>query len=411
MNDSKIILPMMRNSERQDFKLCPSKWNWRWNLNLVPKMPRMGALWFGTGWHIVWAEHYTPPPGTENNPKRGFIRGRDPHETWDEFSKNSYEKIRTSDYFDEDAEQTFEDAQKLGHIMIDGQLKLWQSDPGFEVLTPEQRFSARIPYTREQLARREVLQQLYGMPDGKHAVRMVGTFDMPIRDHSDGRGRIKVLDWKTTSRRENLKQLNKDDQTGTYVGVSTMFLRKAGLIKPDESVEGMIFSFARKAKPMENVDENGTVRNKPLKKHFHEEFTRLGIQFSPKDTIADLEFIANGAKIKVWGDPSKNQGAPLFWREAVRRNRFNTARQLGRIAEEAEHMAAIRAGVLPVLKTPGDHCNWCEFSDLCDIHEDGGDVEQYIHDIYNQDDPYADHRTGAVNSKTSVHNKKETGVQ
>lgn len=405
-------LTMMRNSERQDFKACPSKWNWRWNMGLTPKMPRMGALWFGTGWHLVWAEYYTPPAHA-NGKDRGFIRGRDPHETWDEFSKNSYEKVRVSDYFDEDAEQEFEDAQALGHIMIDGQLKMWGGDPAYEVLMPEQRFSARIPYTRQQFARRDVLRQLFGMPEGKHAVRMVGTFDMPIRDHSDGRGRIKILDWKTTARRDNLKQLNKDDQTGTYVGVSTMFLRRAELIKPDEAVEGMIFSFARKAKPLENVDENGTARNKPLKKHYIDALKDAKIYKDGDDklTISSLSFLTDKAEIKVWGDVSKNQGSPLFWREAVHRNRYNTGRQLGRIAEEAEHMAAIRAGVLPVLKTPGDHCNWCEFSNLCDIDEDGGDTENYIKDVFAKDDPYADHREGARNSKETVTAKKETNVQ
>ena len=65
-------------------------------------------------------------------------------------------------------------------------------------------------------------------------------------------------------------------------------------------------------------------------------------------------------------------------------------------------MDAIRSGGLPLTKAPGDHCGWCDFKELCDVDEQGGDVENYARAAFRQRDPYADHRAGAANSKTSV---------
>lgn len=387
-------LPLVRNSERSDFKSCPSKWNWRWNLGLVPAMSKQDARWFGTQWHLLWATVYTPPG------KDGFVRAltipSEIHDLWDSLTAGTYVSVSGDPFFDDDKEKEWNDACALGHIMIDGQLKEWNLDPAFEVLMPEQRFRMRIPYNERQLAAN------MGLPFEACGI-LLGTYDMPIRDHTDsGKPKAKVLDWKTTAARTNNKQLNKDDQTGTYLASATASLRAIGLIKPDEAVDYMIFSFARKAKPPADrtVDERGRVRNKPQKNHY-----QLALGLSDRDikglTIAKLEEIASKANVVVYGEVSKNQGSPLFWRDVVRRNRANRLNQISRIADELELMYKARNGDIPIVKSPGPHCNWCDYSDLCDIDEDGGDVEGYINDVFKYDDPYGDHREGAVNSKES----------
>jgi hypothetical protein len=183
-----------------------------------------------------------------------------------------------------------------------------------------------------------------------------------------------VVDHKTTNKRENIKHLVKDDQAGTYIAVGTGYLRHLNLIKKDEAIDGMIFSYLRKAKPPEKpCNAAGQVLNKD-------------------------------------GTVSKVQPAPLFWREQVMRGKANRMRQVQRIAEDAEQIARARQGLMPVTKTPGDHCNWCDFTDLCDIDENGDDIEGFISSVFKRQDQYADHRDGATNSKESVSAKKETGV-
>ena len=403
-----ISLPLIRNSERSDFKSCPKKWQWRWVDGLIPAMPKQDARWFGTMWHLLWATVYTPPG------KDGFERGVSSHDEihalWDELTKNAYTSVSGQPYFGDDDEMEFNDACVLGHLMIDGQLKEWNLDPGFEVLMPEQRFRLGIPYNERQRQQHIFDQDHYdNVPElSKNIGILLGTYDMPIRDHTDpGTPKCKILDWKTTNKRTNDKQLNKDDQTGTYLMTGTIALKSMGLIKKDESVEYMIFSFARKAKPPDEnraVDAEGRFRNKPQKNHYIlaiNNATKTNT-VSEKDTINTMNRIATEMGLIVYGEISKNQGSPLFWRDVIRRNRANRQNQLSRIADEIEIMSLARDGDIPIIKAPGDHCNWCDFSDLCDIDEDGGDTETFIKDVFKYSDPYADHREGAVNSKESI---------
>lgn len=400
MSTNQTPVQLIRQSERGDFKSCPQKWEWRWNQGLVLKWPKQDALWFGTLWHLLWATVYTPV--NNNGFERSIVKPSEIHQLWDELTKGSYTSVSGQPYWGDDDELEFNDACALGHLMIDGQLKEWNLDPGWEVLQPEQRFRMNIPYTARQ--RNARLDRSFMGDVMPHIATVVGTYDLPVRDHNDpGVPQPKMVDWKTSSRRTNPKDLNKDDQTGTYLLTGTLSLRALGLLKPTESLEYMIFSFARKAKPPEQtklVDEQGRIRNKPQKNHYLLDFNKRGInEFTEKDSLKTLESFASQAGITVYGEVSKNQGSPLFWRDVVRRNKANKARQLIHIADEAEVMQKIRNGELPITKSPGEHCNWCPFNDLCDVDEDGGDTESFIKDMYKYEDPYMDHRKGAVNSK------------
>jgi hypothetical protein len=387
--------PILRNSERSDFKKCMWAWNARWNLGLVPANPAQDARYYGTQWHLLWESMYRPPEG-----KDGFTRADiDPHELWDSLMRDSYMKVSCAPFFDEDKEKTFYDAQELGHHMIDGQIKMWKMDPAFEVIALEQRFKLAIPFNERQKAQGwESWEGLGGIGGMTHITNMTGTLDLIVYDHSSGDPVPVILDWKTTGRSTNLKQLNKDDQAGTYLAVASQALRNEGILKKNEAVERMIFSFARKGKPPENTDENGVVRNMPTISDYRDalNLSDSDIKGMKKEALAD---IADKAGIKVYGPPSKNQGSPLFWREVAQRNRANRARTITRIADEAELMMGVRSGRLPILKSPSESCSWCDYSDLCDIDENGGDTEIFIRDVFKYDDPYADHRENAENSK------------
>lgn len=374
-----MTLPLLRNSERASFKNCPQQWEWGWKEGLKPAIERKSAAWFGGITHIALAEWYMPS-GAAN----GFVRGRDPRETIAEAFKNEFASISAGPYFDEVAEKEYWDAAELGVIMMESYLAHYGTDPAWEVLMPEMRFSAKIPYNARQLVMWENELAMWEnenssrdghlglLPAGEFITKLVGTFDMPIRDHQDGH--VKVVDHKTTNKKENIAWLAKDDQTGTYIAVSTGYLRARGLIKPNESVVGAIWNYLRKGKPdTRPTDEQGRCLNKD-------------------------------------GSVSKQQPSPLFWREDLRRNKHNRLAQIARIADDAEAIAMVRNGVAPVLKNPGEHCSWCDFKELCDVHEDGGDVEGFKKDVFRVQDMYADHREGAQNSKESVAARKKTGV-
>jgi hypothetical protein len=406
-----VDLPLLRNSERANFKECPAKWNWGWNFGLQSIVEQRSAAWFGSILHLAMAEWYGP-----KGAKDGFVRGRDPRETVEEAFKGEYAKISAGPYFDEVAEKEYWDAAELGKIMMGAYLDKYGEDPSWEVLLPETRFSVKIPFTSEQIIKKLdfKLNNVPGDSMGKFITRLVGTFDMPIRDHTDGH--VKIVDHKSTNKKENPVWLQKDDQTGTYIAVATGFLRKAGFIAENEAVVGAIWNYLRKGKPDERpTNELGQACNKPTKAHYVAQLSAkmMGVTETElkKETLPVLEAIAEKAKIEVLGDVSLQQPNPLFWRIDLRRNKHNRLRQVQRISEDAELIAKTRSGELPVLKTPGEHCGWCQFKELCDVDEDGGDTDQFIKDVFRTVDMYADHRKGAKNSKESVAARKETGVK
>lgn len=398
-----IEIPMMRNSERKSFKTCQAAWYWGWVEGWKPANELRGAAWYGSLLHIALAEHYRPG-------KTGFDRSKPLLEAWEELTKDLYMSISSGRNFGDSEEQEFYNAKQLGITMLTGYEKKWGNDGHWEVLLPESRFAAKIAYTKEQI--RRILENPFManyFPNGKHITRLVGTFDMPVRDHSFDVPQIVVVDHKSTNRREDVKMLSKDDQAGTYISVAEGVLRHRELIRKDEHVVGAVFNYLRKALPKDDAvrDELGRVRNKPKKEHFLAAFAELPeFTIDSKTPLSQLEAIAKGANITVYGDISKNQGVDLFWRIPVLRNKYNRARQRERIAEDAEHMALVRNGALPVMKSPGDHCNWCSFNALCDVDENGGDTEQFKKDAMMKVDMYADHRQGAINSKESVEASK-----
>jgi len=416
-------IPFLRQSERLSFKRCPAAWHWAWNMGLIPAMAPSNARWFGSCLHVALAEHYTPPPGAN-----GFTRGRPMLESWAEIMADTFTVIASQKDFGDEQEKEWVDANELGAAMLTGYEKHYGLEPHWEVLSPEQRFKANIPYNARQ--NKSDVDFWEKMPDGKYITNLVGSLDLPVRNHLTGQ--VEIIDHKSSGRKVSVDYLSKDDQIGTYIATTAPYLRSIGLMGPKEEVSAVIFNFLKKAFPPdpETVDDKGTIRNKPQKKHFIAailEITPSAVQLAldtdmgeaaplikelNKLTLPKLENRCNAMSLgKVWGDAAKNQGGPMFWREVIPRTRANRQRQVERIADEAEVMARIRSGDLPILKSPGEHCNWCDFKDLCDVDENGDDVEDFIKNVFKTQDPYADHRENALNSKEGAAARKESGVR
>ncbi len=339
-----VSVPFLRQSERSSFKNCQHQWNWVWNEGLTPALPKQDARWFGTGIHLALAEWYV----------KGTKRGKPLLDTWENFVGENYNTISIGPYFDK---AEFVEAKALGVEMLSEYEKFYHGDPEWDVISTEQRYRMKIKNEH-----------------GGVATVLVGTFDAVIRDRNR---KVWMLDHKTARNRITMNHLIKDEQAGTYVSVGTLVLRQQGLIGPDEVVHGIIYNFLRKGMRPRHTGKGpraGTLKEQNEKGEF----------------------------LNLDGSVSSTQPSPFFARDWVIRNTFERKRQLERIREESEHMALLRNGGLPLLKTPGEHCGWCDFKDLCDVDEQGGDVEQFKKAAFRIRDPYADHRAGAKNSKVSV---------
>lgn len=332
-------VPLLRNSERSDFRRCPQRWHWRWNEHLVPIELTHGPLVFGTFGHLALAEWYGPG---------GFKRGPHPAETWMTITKGFMDGVKsdTTGYLDEDIEGGWEDARELGRQMLINYVDEYAQDDHWEVLWVENPFSQYIPHPRD-------MKKPAG--DRRAIVKYVGTIDMIVRDHL-ANGRIRYVDHKFMKAIET-RHLWIDSQNGGYLAIGTHKLRNLGLIRRDESVRDLVYNFCRKAK------------------------------------FPDKERNRFGEWLNKDGSVSKRQPTPFFRRVVVEKTARERNSQIVHIGNEALHMNAFRDGKLPLHKNPSRDCSWdCAFFSLCGIHEAGGDVEGTKKVLYKVEDPYAEYK-------------------
>lgn len=343
-----MTIQMLRSSERKVFKECPQRWWWSAVEGLIPNNVNSGAFWFGSGVHIAMAEYYIP----------GVKRGRPLEETWREYCKGTHNNVRVET---EDGEVAYEKAVELGASMMQYYEKVTQGDPHWEVLSPEQRFKVVVPYRNDR---------------SKPLVMYVGTYDLVIRDLNDGRP--KLVDHKTAGAlpsQGDLTVLDIDDQAGPYITFSAFSLRREGIIGPRENIRGMEYNFLVKRK------EDQRPQN------------------------------AAGQYLNKDGSVSKVQPPAPFLRHYVPRTAPARKRQIERVQDDATMMALVRSGEAPVLKNTGKDCKFCQFFEMCRVDENGGDIDSMKSLMYHKGDPYADHRDGALNSKTTLANRKKAGVE
>lgn len=334
-------VPLLRNSERADFKRCPQRWNWRWNEHLVSSQKGAGPLVFGQYAHLALAEWY----------QAGTKRGRHPAETWTEVTQEYVDAIKneSASYIDDEIEGTWEDARVLGAVILDNYVKEYGNDDHWEVLWVERPGKQLIPHP-------------YGKQYGP-IVNYCYTMDLIVRDHMVG-GRIRYVDHKFV-KSVATEHLWIDDQNGGYLAIGTHELRRAGIIRPREAVRDLVYNFVRKAIPPDK----------------------------PRD-------VRTGEYLNKDGSVMKRPPPPFFERFVVNKTVAERNSQIRAIGREALHMKAIRNGKLPIYKTPTRDCKWdCAFFDLCQAHETGADIEEMKSVLFKREDPYAEYYEGAESPK------------
>jgi len=366
-------LPTIRTSERAAAKRCPWRWWQEYREGWQPRYRQADALWFGIGIHEALAQWYL----------KGKRRGPHPAETFEAWCGDeiAYAKSWLDDNFEE---PVWYEAKDLGVTMLEGYVDLWGKDPQWSIIATEQPFAVTITS--------------HGRPVAIFRSRWDGVF----RDLRNGK--VYLLETKTASSIDTA-YLELDDQAGSYWAVATLLLRKAGVLKKGEEIEGIQYNFLRKKMPDERpVNADGLATNTPTKEHYLEALQTAGIRFveqsSPKSgpiaiekaKVGDLKVAANFAGLEVFGEVSKVQPTPLFERpEPILRSGPECATQLQRIADEVEVMNAYRHGDLPLIKTPAKDCPRCPLWGPCRLHERGSDSYlSVLESNYVRVDPYKD---------------------
>jgi hypothetical protein len=272
---------------------------------------------------------------------KGYRRGRHPAKIFKEWCGDEigYVRVNLGPEF-EFEKPKFEDATELGVEMLENYVAEYGKDPDWYIIATEQDFAVKI------------------MREGKPVAIFASTWDGVLRSADDGR--IYLLEHKTAASVQ-LAYLELDDQAGAYFAVATTILRARGILKPGEEIAGIVYNFLRKG----HVD------------------------LRPRNE--------GGAYLNKDGSVSKRQPPPLLVRHFVERGPNEVRSQMQRIADEVAWMDAIRSGQLPLLKNTSKDCTFCDFFDMCRLHERGGDSwKELARTQYDIVDPYADKRKSAA---------------
>lgn len=364
----------LRNSERSTFTQCPQKWEWAYVDRIKAKTPSP-ALRFGSLIHGALEEFYLP----------GIKRGPKPAETFQRLFEEDMKVNTKMGFRDEDGE--WHEAGNLGTVMLEAYFDRYGKDDRWRVLATEIPF--RVEVTDPETGRKFIY---------------VGVIDGIWLDRESGKRRdIWVVDHKTTRDDPTLKgdALVLDEQTGSYWSYGVDYLIEQGILDSTKGLSGMMFNFLRKGKPDERPkNAAGQALNKPTKDDIWIYFENNGLKLPEKTTVEG--FMAAVAKkprhlkaIEQLGAISKTQPAPLFHREPVWRAEYDKQMARDRIIAQARLMHYMRTGKFPVYKVPGTlhnpHCKWCEYRDMCEVHETGGDWQTMHKTLFKKWEPYAQH--------------------
>jgi hypothetical protein len=323
---------LLRTSERTAARRCYQMWDWGTNEGWEPKSFGLGARWFGIGVHVGLAEWYKP----------GKKRGTHPVKTWLEYCKDEFSYMRVGEWGSPEEEMV--KVQDLGEAMLTGYVEHYGRDNKWDVIQPERTGQVRIPHP---------------LIPGAFIVTYCFTFDLVYRDLHDGK--IKLGEHKTAAAIQT-KHLTLDDQAGSYIPMAEAILRADGTLSPKERIEIITYNFLRKGVPTDTRPRN-----------------KAGLFLNQDGTVSKRQ----------------NTQAPLFLRHEVERTRQERKNQIKRIQDEALHMEAIRAGTLPVTKNTTRDCSFCDFFEVCELHEAGGDWEGLMTATMRKRDPYMPYRKSA----------------
>lgn len=329
---------MVRTSERTCWTTCRQKWEWAYVLRLKSNQPS-SPLTFGTYWHALMERWYTADNG-------GIIRHPAPAALARRMSAN-YErkyghplprvKIGTASEEDGEEDRGTVAALDLALDLIAEYQSVHKGDPRYRVIANELLFQVDITENR------------------KYLYTYVGTMD-GVWEDLDHPGRLFGVERKTGSGLDPFgAPVELDEQSGSYLTYGNIWLQQQGILPEGQSIHFVLFDRVRKAlKDSRPRNEQGLALNKN-------------------------------------GSVSKRQPQPRVKREPSYRGEQSQIMLMDRVADQASEMLGARNGQVAIYKNPDRHCGWCEFREMCEVHEEGGDWQEIAKYSFTGWDPYSAH--------------------
>jgi hypothetical protein len=256
---------------------------------------------------------------------------------WKRYCETEYVPMRT---YEKDEAVEYTEALELGLDMLENYLRVYGRDEHMYILATEQ--TRRIPvYDR----------------DGKLVCYYLYTMDGIYKDLDDHR-KIKILEHKTAAA-ITLTHLTLDDQAGSYLAFESLML--------GEDIQDITYNFLRKAK------------------------------FKMDDRPTN----AKGERLNKDGSVSARQStqSDTLVRKDIPRSREARNQIVDRLIVEVNEMNACRRDPEShIYKNPQAGpmgCSTCPFREMCELHEEGADWEDYRDWNFKRQDPYGPYRKAA----------------
>jgi hypothetical protein len=373
-----VAVPLIRTSERGDFKTCQFLWYHHWVRGLSsPRVPTWS--WFGTAIHKALEVRY--PPGIKRAPLADVLAA------FEAACMGEDRRIREAGGDIDD--EAWHDGLELGKAMLTGYVKHYDQDSRWEVIHTEQSFQidVRHPVT------------------GRLIAVYCGTWDLFVWDRIDKVYRL--VDHKTRAQfKQDWQFYDLNDQGGSYLWVAPEVLRHKGLLGKNDHIDGIVFNMLRKAMPQPTA-EDGIRYNMPKKPDFMSALANAGVVPGPRTSLKALAVLAKEHSLDVKGAPRAVQPSPLFARYTTRRGMEQRVNQGRKVLAEATHMDLVRRGRLPILKHPTEDCIRCPLFDFCQLEElDPEEAEAYAASMLVVRDGYADHRAAMQEGGIEVKEKR-----
>lgn len=301
---------------------------WWWSyVDCLKSLNEKTALQYGTLAHRVLELRY--PPGTKRGPKPAFLAKK----VWKQYLADGGDEFSLKLSKTEPVP-----ADEMLVEMFTNYYDEYGDDERYKVISAEQVFQIDVFHPKT----------------GKYMFTWVGTIDGIWYDLWEKQ--YLFAEHKTGGTLDPFgAPIYLDEQQASYWALGYQWAVATGLIPAKAPMKGVLYNRLRKAfADTRPQDENGHRLNKD-------------------------------------GTKSKNQPTPLFKRELVYRTPEERAGTIRSIMNEAREMKMVRSGRLAVYKRPDKHCTYCEFRDMCEVHESGGDWLAMKDGLYKNWDPYDAH--------------------
>lgn len=319
-------LPLIRHSERVDFKRCPKKWYWHWRMGLFPKTINFGALVLGTWIHAALAGWYGQKDRAGTSLSAWFERDAD---------RDIALAVEVPDYVLEQAEE----ARGLGVAMTAAYQARYGDDDDIDVMAVE--LPLEFPITDES-----------GIVIAQHKLK-------PDMVYADPQGDVWLMEHKT-AKQIRLEHLPIDDQARPYAAMAEVAMRRQGLLSKEDRFRGVMYNFLRKALPDERpTNEKGQALNK------------------------------NGTVSARQPTPVFIRHAVVLSRKAKQIALMRLRVETRMITAYAEAVRDKRIDPAYIPKTPHSSCpKLCQYFAMCVVEEQGGDIKTMQRTMYVRHDPY-----------------------